>query len=58
MKSILIRLSGVLIILLGVILLAVYHFTAPHSNALLIGAGAAFLIGLVWFIFSSQRTRF
>lgn len=58
MKSTLVRLSGILIILIGVILLSIYHFAACQSNGLLIAGGAAMLIGLIWFIYSSARTRY
>ncbi len=57
MNSIIKRLSGICIILLGVICLAIHHFTGSQTNTLLVVGGAALIIGVIWYIVVSSRTR-
>lgn len=48
MKNEIIKGLGILVILIGVILLAVYHFNANYtSNGLLIAAGICVVLGAV-----------
>jgi len=47
MKNEILKYLGVLVILVGVVLLAIYHFCDFHENGLLIGAGVCLVTGAV-----------
>ena len=55
----LIKYSGIIIILIAVVLLAIPYFTggAITKNTILIVSGALLIIGLIVFIFTNKKTN-
>jgi hypothetical protein len=56
MKSLLVNL-GPILMLIGVIILSVYFFTASNSNTYLISAGALMVVGFATHIITNKKIK-